>query len=130
MKLWLVLRNCGVANLRNFLRNHVKMAKLFEELVSLDNRFEVVAPRNFALVCFRLLPWPNEKGLDVECGNELNKKLLESINGSGHVYMSSSVVHGIYIIRCAIGSTLTEERHVIKAWKVVQEHVDALLTKY
>ena len=47
MKLWLVLRSYGVANLRCFLRSHVKMAQLFEELVRLDNRFEVVAPENF-----------------------------------------------------------------------------------
>ncbi|KAM3749855.1 hypothetical protein ACB098_05G217200 [Castanea mollissima] len=108
MKLWLVLRSYGVANLRNFLRSHVKMAKLFEELLRNDDRFEVVAPRNFAL---------------------LNKKLLESINGSGNVYMSSTMVDGAYIIRCAIGATLTEERHVIRAWKVIQEHADALFSK-
>ncbi|KAL4629204.1 hypothetical protein ACB092_05G291000 [Castanea dentata] len=109
MKLWLVLRSYGVANLRNFLRSLVKMAKLFEELLRNDNRFEVVAPRNFALVCFR--------------------KLLESIIGSGNVYMSSTMVDGAYIIWCAIGATLTEERHVIRAWKVIQEHANALLSK-
>lgn len=131
MKIWLVLRSYGVANLRNFLRSHVKMAKLFEELVRNDNRFEVMAPRNFALVCFRVLPWPNDISVanHVEPVNELNKKLLESINESGNVYMSSTVVDGAYIIRCAIGATLTEERHVIRAWKVIQEHADALLSK-
>ncbi|KAF3960242.1 hypothetical protein CMV_015031 [Castanea mollissima] len=131
MKLWLVLRSYGVANLRNFLRSHVKMAKLFEELVRNDNKFEVMAPRNFALVCFRVLPWPNDNSVanQVEYANELNKKLLESINGSGNVYMSSTVVDGAYIIRCVIGATLTEERHVIRAWKVIQEHADALLSK-
>ncbi|GMY38298.1 tyrosine/dopa decarboxylase 5 [Fagus crenata] len=132
MKLWLVLRSYGVGNLRNFLRNHVKMAKLFEELLRHDNRFEVVAPRNFALVCFRFLPWSNggDNYDDVECANVLNQKLLESINGSGQVYMSPTVVDKVYIIRCAIGATLTEERHVIGAWKVVQEYADALLSKY
>ncbi|KAL4629220.1 hypothetical protein ACB092_05G292600 [Castanea dentata] len=131
MKLWLVLRSYGVANLRNFLRSHVKMAKLFEELVRNDNKFEVMAPRNFALVCFRVLPWPNDNSVanQVEYANELNKELLESINGSGNVYMSSTVVDGAYIIRCVIGATLTEERHVIRAWKVIQEHADALLSK-
>ena len=44
--------------------------------------------------------------------------------------MSPTVVDGVYIIRCAIGATLTEERHVIMAWKVVQEHADALLSRY
>lgn len=43
--------------------------------------------------------------------------------------MSSTMVDGAYIIRCAIGATLTEERHVIRAWKVIQEHADALLSK-
>ncbi|XXG74706.1 hypothetical protein AAC387_Pa07g3358 [Persea americana] len=55
MKLWMVLRSYGVANLRNFLRTHVKMAKHFEGLVAMDGRFEIVVPRNFAMVCFRLL---------------------------------------------------------------------------
>ncbi|KAL4627662.1 hypothetical protein ACB092_05G181000 [Castanea dentata] len=137
MKLWLVLRNYGVANLRNLLRRHVKMAKLFEELVGLDSQFEIIAPRNFALVCFRVLPSP--KGMDgyekgeakqVERANELNKKLLESINGSGKVYMSPTMVDRAYIIRCAIGATLTEERHVTMAWKIIQEHADTLLSKY
>nr|POE82862.1 tyrosine/dopa decarboxylase 2 [Quercus suber] len=93
------------------------------ELVRLDNRFEVVAPRNFVLVCFRVLPKPNvkkvyenvvanhdEKVLDLERVNELNQKLLDTINRSGHVYMSPNVVDGVYIIQCAVRATLTEER--------------------
>ncbi|XP_043700782.1 tyrosine/DOPA decarboxylase 2-like isoform X2 [Telopea speciosissima] len=55
MKLWLVLRSYGVSNLRNFLRTHVKMAKQFEGLVGMDKRFEIVVPRTFSMVCFRLL---------------------------------------------------------------------------
>uniref|UniRef100_A0A7N2LIE7 Uncharacterized protein n=1 Tax=Quercus lobata TaxID=97700 RepID=A0A7N2LIE7_QUELO len=122
MKLWLVLRSYGVENLRSFLRSHVKMAKLFEELVRLDNRLEVVVPRNFALIYFRVLHKPNvkqfyengvanhdEKALDLERVNGLNQKLMDSINRSGHVYMSPTVVDGVHIIRCAIGATLTEE---------------------
>ena len=36
----------------------------------------------------------------------------------------------MYIIRYAIDATLTEERHVIMAWKIVQEYADTLLGKY
>ncbi|KAB1222784.1 Tyrosine/DOPA decarboxylase 5 [Morella rubra] len=45
LKLWFVLRSNGVANLRDFLRSHIKMAKLFEGLVEVDKRFEIVATR-------------------------------------------------------------------------------------
>nr|ABJ16446.1 tyrosine decarboxylase [Aristolochia contorta] len=131
LKLWLVLRSYGVSNLRNFLRTHVKMAKTFEGLLAMDKRFEVVVPRTFAMVCFRLLPagggggGDDEEGLDAV--NELNRKLLESINASGRIYMTHSVVGGVYMIRFAVGASLTEDRHVNLAWKVVQDHADALL---
>jgi tyrosine decarboxylase len=141
MKLWLVLRSYGVGNLRSFLRSHVKMAQLFEDLVASDKRFEVVVPRNFAMVCFRALPLAiskevSENGMAVNgqkisydqeyCSNQLNQELLKSINASGHVYLTHAVVAGLYIIRFAVGATLTEDRHVFTAWKVVQEHLDAI----
>ncbi|XP_059667761.1 tyrosine decarboxylase 1-like [Cornus florida] len=135
MKLWIVLRNHGVTNIRNFIRGHVEMAKHFERLVASDKRFEVVVPRNFSIVCFRVLPSAaicacsdiddGYKGL--LCANELNRELLESINGSGRLYMTHAVIEGVYVIRFAIGATLTDLHHVNMAWKVVREHADAML---
>ncbi|KAK5794732.1 hypothetical protein PVK06_035973 [Gossypium arboreum] len=143
MKLWLVLRSYGVKNPRNFLRSHVKMAKRFQKLVESDNRFEVVVPRNFAMVCFRVLPTTLKKepnGCNIESGNieaklvdpeyanDFNRNLLEMMNASSKVFMTHTIVEGIYVIRFAVGATLTEDKHVIKAWKVVQETVDDMLT--
>ncbi|RZC45865.1 hypothetical protein C5167_038814 [Papaver somniferum] len=136
MKLWLVLRSYGVANLRSFLRSHVKMAKYFQRLIGMDKRFEIVVPRTFAMVCFRIkpaaiFPHEGENGGEVYLienqVNDINAKLLESVNASGKIYMTHAVVGGVYMIRFAVGATLTEERHVTSAWKVVQEHTDALL---
>ncbi|RZC89618.1 hypothetical protein C5167_027162 [Papaver somniferum] len=133
MKLWLVLRSYGVANLRTFLRSHVKMAKHFQGLIGMDNRFEIVVPRTFAMVCFRLKPTEILRQKIVENDyieaqtNEINAKLLESVNASGKIYMTHAVVGGVYMIRFAVGATLTEERHVTGAWKVVLEHTDAIL---
>nr|AHN53383.1 aromatic L-amino acid decarboxylase [Rosa rugosa] len=133
LKLWLVLRSYGVANLRNFIRIHVNMAKTFEGLVRMDKRFEILVPRNFSLVCFRISPSAlissNE---DDEIGmvNEVNCKLLEAINASGKAYMTHAVVGGLYVLRCAVGATLSEEKHIVEAWKVVQDHAQATLNTY
>ncbi|KAI3890928.1 hypothetical protein MKW92_039095 [Papaver armeniacum] len=133
MKLWLVLRRYGIANLRTFLRSHVEMAKKFQELIGMDNRFEIVVPRTFSMVCFRLKPTGIFKQKIVENEhieaqtNEINAKLLESVNASGQIYMTHAVVGGVYMIRFAVEETLTEERHVTEGWKVVQEHTDAIL---
>ncbi|KAF4361260.1 hypothetical protein F8388_001149 [Cannabis sativa] len=153
LKLWLVLRSYGVEKLRGFLRSHVKMAKVFQGFVEADNRFEVVVPRNFANVCFRISPSavmssstkisngvilgeitnsndissPRTKITKMGLVNEVNQKLMESINGSGGIYMTHSIVGGIYLLRFAVGATLTQESHVIEAWNVVKQHAHAIL---
>ncbi|KAI4370953.1 hypothetical protein MLD38_019239 [Melastoma candidum] len=55
LRVWLVLSSYGIEGLQNHIRNHVRLAKIFEGLVEEDERFKVVCPRYFALVCFRLL---------------------------------------------------------------------------
>ncbi|KAK9188108.1 hypothetical protein WN944_019507 [Citrus x changshan-huyou] len=104
LKLWFVIGNYGVANLRHFLRSHVNMATLFERLVNGDKRGGTI--------------------------NEFNRELLESINASGKAYMTHAVLGGIYAIRFATGATLTEERHVVVAWTVVQQHLEAFLSAF
>ncbi|CAN6381305.1 unnamed protein product [Urochloa humidicola] len=130
LKLWLVLRCYGVEALRDHIRGHVAMAEAFEGMVRADERFEVVVPRRFSLVCFRLRPPPEKLGGE-KAANEINRRLLEEVNatGPGGPYMSSAKAGGVYMLRCAIGSTLTEERHVIEAWKVVQDRAADLLGK-
>ncbi|GAV77394.1 Pyridoxal_deC domain-containing protein [Cephalotus follicularis] len=123
LKLWMVLRLYGLENLQCYIRNHIKLAKLFEELVAEDPRFEVVTPRIFSLVCFRLLP-PNNKG---EKGNELNRDLLDIVNSTGKIFMSHTVLSGKYILRFAVGAPLTEERHVNEAWELIQDKASPLL---
>lgn len=124
LKMWMVLRGYGAANLRKFLRGHVRMAKVFEGLVRLDRRFEVAVPRLFSTVCFRV-----RAGGDGEAGNELNRRVLESVNREGRVFMTHAVVGGVYVMRFAAGGTMTEERHVREAWVVVKEHVEKVAAR-
>ncbi|KAK1325301.1 Tyrosine/DOPA decarboxylase 1 [Acorus calamus] len=98
------------------------MAEQFERMVGMDERFEVVEPRRFALVCFRLRP---KRGGSCE----MNWKLLEAVNASGRAFMTHAVVEGKYVLRMAIGTSLTEERHVLGAWKVIQEMADGIVSE-
>ena len=121
IKVWVVIRRHGLHNLMFHIRNNVNLAKRFEAHVAKDPRFEVVVPRRFALVCFRLRP--KQEGEDTE----LNSRLLMAVNGSGCAFMTHAVVGGIYIIRCAIGSTLTETRHFDSLWKLIQDKAQLVL---
>ncbi|KAF2306850.1 hypothetical protein GH714_022002 [Hevea brasiliensis] len=121
LKLWVVIRRHGLSNLMYHIRSDVKLAKWFESLVGNDKRFEIVVPRRFALVCFRLKP---KNGID---GSKLNRQLLFAVNESGRAFMTHGVAGGVYFLRCAIGSTLTEERHVSELWKLIQEKAQTIL---
>jgi aromatic-L-amino-acid decarboxylase len=96
------------------------MAKRFKAMVAKDHRFEIVVPRKFALVCFRLKP-----ELESE-GSKLNRELLNAVNSSGRAFMTHGVVGGRFYIRAAIGATLTEERHVDDLWKLIKEKAQNL----
>ncbi|KAK3226826.1 hypothetical protein Dsin_006688 [Dipteronia sinensis] len=120
LKLWIVIRKHGLTNLIYHIRSDVDMAKRFETMVATDRRFEIVVPRKFALVCFRLKPVLESDG------SELNRKLLEAVNSSGRAFMSHAVVGSLFVIRAAIGATLTEDRHVDDFWKLIQEKAQIL----
>ncbi|HEX8877354.1 MAG TPA: pyridoxal-dependent decarboxylase [Phycisphaerales bacterium] len=110
LKLWFVIRHYGLEGLRAYIREHVRLAALFEELVRSDDRFEIVAPRTANLVCFRL-----------KAGDDATKKLLDRLNASRRLYMTHTVLPGVgSTIRMAIGSAMTQERHVRAAWDLIR----------
>ncbi|GAB4859508.1 hypothetical protein Ancab_010986 [Ancistrocladus abbreviatus] len=124
LRLWLVLRSYGIANLQNHIRSDIQMAKIFEGLVKLDSRFEIVVPTRFSLVCFRLNLFSKAGLKQTEL---LNRKLLEWVNSTGRVYITHTIVGGIYMLRFAVGATLTQEHHIVAAWELIREGADALL---
>ena len=108
LKLWAVLRCYGRSGLEARIREHVRLAALFEAWVRDDDRWEVVAPRHFSLVCFRL-----------RASDEENERLLERVNASGEVYLSHTKLAGAYALRLAIGNFRTTEDDVRLAWDVL-----------
>ncbi|MCC6319811.1 MAG: aspartate aminotransferase family protein [Phycisphaerales bacterium] len=125
LKLWFVIRHYGVEGLRAHIREHMRIAGVFEGLVRGDPRFEVVTPRTITLVCFRLRA---REGEGQEESNKRNAALLESINASGKAMLSHTVLpidgRPTYMLRMAIGASGTQERHIQAAWRVIVSSID------
>ncbi|MEX0851374.1 MAG: pyridoxal-dependent decarboxylase [Gaiellaceae bacterium] len=109
LKLWAVLRCFGRTGLQERIREHIRLAALFEEWVRNEPGWEVAAPRHFSLVCFR------RDGSD-----EQNERLLERVNASGEVFLSHARLGARYALRLAIGSFRTTEDDVRLAWDVLR----------
>jgi aromatic-L-amino-acid/L-tryptophan decarboxylase len=115
LKLWTVLRCYGRSGLQTRVREHVRLAELFEQWVEEDPDWEVVAPRPFSVVCFR------RRGSD-----EDNERLLERVNASGEIFISHTRLAGRYVLRLAVGSFRTTEDDVRLAWDVLRREAESL----
>ncbi len=109
LKLWAVLRCHGRAGLQRLIREHVRLAALFESWVSAALGWEVCAPRPFSVVCFR------RDGSDEE-----NAALIERVNATGEVFLSGTKLDGRTVLRLAIGNARTTEEDVRRAWDVLR----------
>lgn len=117
LKLWFVIRSYGVKGLQEMVREHLRLAQLFKSWLEEDEHFEILAPVNVSLVCFRL----KKAGASEEELTDINKKLLDNINSTGKVFLTHTSLKGKYTIRMAIGVRATQEAHVVEAWKIIKE---------
>jgi aromatic-L-amino-acid decarboxylase len=122
LKLWMVLRAFGHDGMAARIREHVRLARLFREWVESDARFEVMAPMPFSTVCFRgrfAARTPDEQ-------DEANQRLMDGVNGTGEIYMSHTRLGGRLTLRLAVGNLRTQERHVRRAWELIQQEAARL----
>ncbi|HET9721390.1 MAG TPA: aminotransferase class V-fold PLP-dependent enzyme [Solirubrobacteraceae bacterium] len=109
LKLWAVLRCLGRQGLQEHIRRGVELAALFESWLVADPDWEVMAPRHFSLVVFRL-----------RATDEVNRRLLSLCNESGEAFLSHTVVDGRYALRLAVGGPLTREEDMRITWDVLK----------
>jgi aromatic-L-amino-acid/L-tryptophan decarboxylase len=122
LKLWFVVRSYGVEGLQAMVREHMRLAGLVKDWVEADSRFELLAPVDLALVCFRL-----NDGRDEPALNELNRRFLERVNAAGTIFLTHTTLRGKYTVRLVVGQRTTEERHVRGAWDVISAAADEVL---
>lgn len=116
LKVWITLRTLGADNIRAYIRQHVRLAELFEQRVRSDDRFEVVARRDMGLVCFRL------RG---DCA--LTERLLHIITERKELYMIPAKCNDKLIIRFVVCGIQPNESDMEFAWKHISEHADLIV---
>uniref|UniRef100_A0AAR2L959 Aromatic-L-amino-acid decarboxylase n=1 Tax=Pygocentrus nattereri TaxID=42514 RepID=A0AAR2L959_PYGNA len=119
LKIWFVFRMYGLRGLQDHIRKHVALAKEFEALVRVDERFQISAEVVLGLVCFRL------KG-----SNDLNEALLKRINSARRIHLVPCQLSGRFVLRFAVCARTTESRHVQEAWAHITQLATELLRQF
>ncbi|HEX9901428.1 MAG TPA: pyridoxal-dependent decarboxylase [Acidobacteriota bacterium] len=124
LKLWFVIRSYGVEGIQAMVREHLRLARLFESWVSAEPGFEILAPVNLSLVCFR---WNDGRKSEAELA-ALNKDLMDRVNATGRVFLTHTILKDRFTLRLAIGQRTTQERHVRLAWDLLRSEAEKLAT--
>jgi aromatic-L-amino-acid decarboxylase len=125
LKLWMVLNYYGVDAISERIRYHIRLAAAFAEWVEKSRDFQVMAPVEFSTVCFRLNP-PSGALNDAQL-DELNDRLLRSVNATGEAFLSHTRIGGRMALRCAIGNIRTTQAHITALQHLLTAKADELL---
>ncbi len=127
LKLWFVMRSWGLRGLQKRLREHIQLAQELARKISAHPDFEIMAPTNLNLICFRYKP---ASITDKTLLNTLNEQLLHTLNNTGKVYLSQTKLNEEYTLRMVVAQTYVLQKHVWRAWELIQEIAKNLQLRY
>lgn len=113
LKLWFMMRNYGLAELRNRIRNHVAWAEHMANRLSQTPNFEIVTDPILSLFTFRFAPQGDD---DMD---DLNQRLVDAINDDGRTYVTQTLIDGAKVIRFSVGQFDTTLADVDMAYDVI-----------
>ena len=130
LKAWVVWRAFGREGIAARIRDHLRLTKLFAEWVRGDKRFELAAPVNMGVVCFRFIGAENNPASSTASPartDNLNGTIVERINASGTGYITQTKLRGRTVMRIGLGNILTTEQHLRNVWELIQSEVDRVV---
>ncbi|KAL8793431.1 MAG: hypothetical protein Q9195_004017 [Heterodermia aff. obscurata] len=149
LKIWFVLRSYGVSGLKSYIRNHIRLGMGFHDWVlSRPDLFEILTRPAFALTVLTIKPGaagqeadipfenavshlgPEERKVatasileyedrQLQRANATTKRVYEAINAAGEIFLTSSVIKGVYAIRVVSGNENSDEQHLRKAFDIL-----------
>lgn len=121
LKAWVIWRSLGREKIEAFMREHLRLAKLFADWIKSDKRFELSAPVSMGVVCFRFIDKIDNDKIDM-----VNSEIVEGVNASGRAYLTQTKLNGRTVMRVGLGNVLTTESHLRKAWELIQSTASGL----
>ncbi|XXG94435.1 hypothetical protein Hte_000692 [Hypoxylon texense] len=130
LKVWFVLRTYGVEGLRAHVRKHIRHAEVFAGLLGArPDLFEIVTGPRFALTVFKLVGGGEKGSATLEAQNALTKTMYDAVVEEGRIFLSSTVVGGVFAIRHNPATPFVEEHHVRKHFEILTEAAEKVLSK-
>ena len=98
LKVWMVLKGVGLDALGEAIENNLACARYLESMVRSSEDFEMLAPVELSIFCFRHVP-AQLKGQPAEAIDSFNERLLVALQRDGSSYVSNATIAGRFALR-------------------------------
>ena len=94
LDLWLLLKSAGTEAIGQAIEENIACAKYFAELVNAADDFEMLAPVDLSIFCFRARPRGFAGDLDT-----FNERVMLELQRDGSSYLSNTRIRGAFALR-------------------------------
>lgn len=120
LRLWLPFQLHGLQPFREALGEKLALTRWAYEELRHDARFEILDPPQLSVIAFRL----RGEGAAADAKNE---ELLRRVNARQRVFLSSTRIHGRYVLRICVLSFRTHQDRVRDAVTALREEAAGLI---
>jgi aromatic-L-amino-acid/L-tryptophan decarboxylase len=132
LKIWLMLRYYGAARVTAAISKDNALAAELTELVGAAEDFELLAPTELSICCFRYVPpilgeklaaaGDDEERVQLnERLNDLNARIMHRVQRGGRAYLSNATLLGRYALRACITNFRTTSSDILETLDTVRE---------
>jgi len=98
LKVWMLLKGVGLDRLGAAIENNLACARHLESMVQASDDFEMLAPVELSIFCFRHVP-AQLKNQSPEAIDAFNERLLVALQRDGSSYVSNTTLKGRFALR-------------------------------
>ncbi len=131
LKIWLTFRYYGLTRIAAAISEDNLLAAYLGRCVSDADDFELLAPVELSICCFRYLPKGSKAGmasasvverarLDREL-DQLNTRLMLAVQRGGQAYLSNATLRGRFALRACITNFRTTQADIDKTLEIIRE---------
>jgi aromatic-L-amino-acid decarboxylase len=98
LKVWMLLKGVGLESLGEAIESNLACARYFESMVRASDDFEMIAPVELSIFCFRHVPL-QLRNETPEAIDAFNERLLIALQRDGSSYLSNATLGGRFALR-------------------------------
>jgi len=118
LKVWLTLQYYGTRRLAEAISDDNSLAAYLGELVSEADDFELLAPVELSICCFRYVPRTGMSDAEL---NELNERVMALVQKGGRAYVSNAMVKGRFALRACITNFRTTKADIEETVEAIRD---------